>query len=378
MRVVVFFIYFNVIDNSNAHGRLKSSFIEVSDSCQRFSRMWEFLLSANFPAYKSLGTNLMQLFVCVLGGIFCLTPLIGLPDAHLSDFRFKDAVSSTRNRDSGVAAIALVVPIVVQIATETITSYIRGDSNTARIKLLVGRELLNKKERFVLACGLLTIPLTAFLPPETPNLINIYICLRMCRFIYVVGAVMISLCRYNRIYWTVLKTYLSLACMIGSSILTSYSQNYFPVLGGVNGPTTTLALLLSLLAYIIQMYCCISWLCSVIPILYRRLSAVSAGCDDETACNESIPSDRPLVLPVVYVSSANAFATIWSITNRVFPERTSFVGDTLFYYHLFLTLYLVFLMYLSERMMKYEIIKGLVSKLSRYYSSLFHSICNIA
>ena len=172
---------------------------------------------------------------------------------------------------------------------------------------------------------------------------------------------MISLCRYNRIYWTVLKTYLSLACMIGSSILTSYSQNYFPVLGGVNGPTTTLALLLSLLAYIIQMYCCISWLCSVIPILYKRLSAVGAGCDDETACNESIPSDRPLVLPVVYVSSANAFATIWSITNRVFPERTSFVGDTLFYYHLFLTLYLVFLMYLSERMMKYEIIKGLVS-----------------
>ena len=115
--------------------------------------MWEFLLSVNLSFYKNLSTNLTQLIVCFLGGILCLFPLTGVPDAQLSDFRFRDAVSSTRNRDSGVAAIALVVPIVIQIATETITSYIRGDGNTAKIKLLVGRELLNNKERFLLACG---------------------------------------------------------------------------------------------------------------------------------------------------------------------------------------------------------------------------------
>jgi hypothetical protein len=324
--------------------------------------MWKWLLSINLPFYKNLSTNSIQLAVCFFGGIFCLFPLTGLPDHEFTDFRFKAAVSSTRNRDSGVAAIALVVPIVVQIATETITCYFRGD-NTAKIKVLVGRELLNKSERFVLALGLLTIPLTAFLPPETHNLVNIYICLRMCRFTYVVGAVMISLCRYNRNYWTVIRTYISMMCMMSSSILTSYAQNFFPLLGGVNGPTTTLALLLSLLAYIIQMYCCIGWLCSVIPVLFKRMTGIRSGCSDDTPYNESIPSHRPLLLPVVYVGTVNLWATVWSVTNRIFPERTSFVGDTLFYYHLFLTLYLVFLMYLSERMMKYEIIKGLVRML---------------
>lgn len=305
-----------------------------------------------------VNNNFIQCMLIFFGGALCLLPLAARPTSDFSHSELLSAVPSQRNRDSAVAAFALGLPILAEILVEKITS-LSTAGRSEKVKIHFGRQLLNTGERFLLACGILTIPITAFLPGKTFQLVNIYLCLRKCRFMFVGGTVITSLSRYDVTFWTVRKTYSIVTCLIIGSVLGSYAENnnlhsYQP-----SSPLAIFAYGLYILALLILLYCNARWLQSIIPTYFTK-QPLKPWLDKGSQKDLQI-TDAQLLLPLLYVATTGLVSVLLSIIFRVSPEIDRYNADALFYHHLALILYVVFIMYLGDRMMKYDVIRGLVS-----------------
>ena len=139
-----------------------------------------------------------------------------------------------------------------------------------KIKMHVKQALLNSPERFLLACAILTVPISTFLPPDTAHLVNIYLCLYKSRLILMGGAAFASLCRYDPKFWSVRFTNIGIALLGAACFAGSFADNTMD--GNSISPIFhILALILFAIGSMMFFYCNFKWLVSVIPRLYQAL-----------------------------------------------------------------------------------------------------------
>ena len=302
-----------------------------------------------FFASPSMFTNFCQILLCFVGGICCFIPLHASSLTDYANSMRRETLTSSRSRDSAIAAVALTLPIFLEIITDIITSVA---AKSEKVEMHVKQALLNTRERFVLACGVLSVSVTAFLPADYPHLVNIYLCTNNCRLTFVGGAVIISLCRCDPKCWTLRKTYLALMLLVTSTVIGTFADNWSALSPIKYLHDVAYALFMSALT--ILLYCNILWLYSTLPKLISLLSKKMRKSD--IVNRNSLP-----IFPFMYVATVTLATIVLVVTRRTYPERERKNADALFYHNLGFNMYLLFIMYISERQTKFEVIQGLVS-----------------
>ena len=298
-------------------------------------------------------TNVIQSMICIIGGLCCLIPLCFEPLREYDGPYTRVSLTSERYRDLAVAAIALTIPIFLEIITETIAS-VRSAFSLDRGEIKVQQALINTPERFILAGAVLTTSTIALMSDNSENYINTYICASKCRMTFVGGAIAASLCRFDSSYWSVRSTYFMLCLLISSSIMGSFADNMIRA----NSTIDYVASALFMCAFAIFSYCNIMWLYSFGPTFYREVT--SQALSD----NSSRRSCSALSYQHLYVVIVAVVSLVTIITRKIYPELESLNSSAVFHHNMGVNTYLILLLYISERMMKYEILQGLVSHLS--------------
>lgn len=305
--------------------------------------------------FASMTSNFVQILTCFCGAFLCLIPLGTTPMTDFQDTPLRIALTSQRFRDPAVAAAALTVPIFLDIATEAL-AIIFSMNKSKKIQMIVKGPLLNTGERLLLGLGILSIPITAFLPPDMPNLVNVYFCLRRSRTLLVAGAVVISLCRYDNNFWTVRKTNAVLVLLIIGTFFHAFADN--SSLADAAFVAHYVASASYTVVAVIVCSCNVIWLYSVYPKLFRRLVFLFTANRYESLRNENAYTH--LLFPFLYSTFTTATATILALTSKQFRGAERLNVDNHFFHIIAFVVYLLFIMYLSERMMKYEVVQGLV------------------
>lgn len=290
--------------------------------------------------------------ICMFIGFSCLIPLC-FATTNSSEYEGSNllaAISSLRNRDSAITAIVLAVPILFEPIIEKIISAFTKDKPESEI-FRAKHALLSRTERFAIACGLLTIPMTAFLPNGIRNLANVYLCLRRCRYILIGGAVTVSLYRLDKNFFTFLKTCFIIILVTIGTVSGCYAENFCDLKSNNYIVMRELGSLCYLFAGVTTIYCIAKWLSFAITFKLKGSKASEEYSD----------RDLKTILPILYIVTTGVGVIILATTNRANPEVERYTASSLFYHHMSLILYLIFLISLSERAMKQEIIRGLVS-----------------
>ena len=301
-------------------------------------------------------TNSTHTLVCFLCAVSCLFPLIFIyPLADFENSIIKLSLLSERNKQSSIVAASLAIPIFLDLAIEIVLSNLTNDKSD-KIKMHVKQALLNSPERFLLACAILTVPISTFLPSNTAHLVNIYLCLYKSRLIFMGGAAFSSLCRYDPKYWPVRTTNIGIALLGTACFMGAFADNIR------DGNQITLvfhllALTLFAAGSLLFFYCNIKWLISAIP---RLCQAYWTSSTRENTSN-SVPDVRDSLFHVLYVTTVTGASIVLTVTRKLYPENSKLNADALFFHNLLFNLYLLFVMYMSERMIKYEVVQGLVS-----------------
>lgn len=301
-------------------------------------------------------SNTIQICSCLTAGALCFLPLVFGRLLSYSSSPLPAALSSEMNRDMAVSALTLVVPIMMSIATDIFTAiYLRDESKELRAH--VEGELLNIPERFLLAFGILVSPIPAFFNMHTPHLINMCFCMRKCRLLLVGGTIMISLCRYDPKHWSVKKTYfalvlLSIAAITGSFALNSSSAQT------EDDVATKVASAFLLCSVVLFYTCCFGWLRSVRPkLLQQCLFRNNTRTFRNTTTSDN---SNHLLFPTLYVIVACMAGITVIIASLVLPSY-KYGKNALFFDNMANILFLLLIMYISDRMSKHEALRGVVS-----------------
>ena len=311
---------------------------------------------------KQMTTNGIQCSIVILGGIGCLLPISMYPTSFVEDCTLRNALPEQRIRDSSIAVIALVFPLVLDIVTEMINSVISGRKDE---KLLMQtKPLLNNMEKLLFLFGTVIVPMNACLLTNSPRWAYTYLCSQQCQFTFTGGAVCISFCRYNPDYWPVRKTYLILTLLSSGTLMGAFSDNYLltpppsPVIKYFN----TLSYFFILSASILLVYCSLRWLTRFIPKFFKSLPLLISKADPCTKYSKSdVDLQAPLLFPIMYVVTTLVAAGCLVLMETVYNGAQNYDTKALYIHNLAFLAYLLFITYGSMRMMKYEVVQGLVS-----------------
>ena len=313
------------------------------------------------PWTLRISTNVCQTIVCICGGLCCLLPLLVQPTSYLEESRLRRSLSALSHRDSAVAVLALIAPILLDIGTEVINSFF----GEAKVKSQKKEVVLNNMEQLVFLCGTAIVPITVFIP-EPQNWAYIYLCCKQCQFVLSGGAIAISLCRYDKKYYPVRIVNIMLGLLTIASIMGAFTNNYIliePLSQTVRSVQTASYGMLFTCSAIFS--CCSArWLYKSLPILLRRskilrrLKLFVRVMPTQT----SYKANETLFFPVVYVVTS-VLATLYILVLANYYSATAnYTVTSLFFHNLAFFFYVLLITYGSTRMMKQEIVRGLVSK----------------
>jgi hypothetical protein len=294
--------------------------------------------------------------IYLLGSSLCFIPLFSDELVSFKSSTISRVLLSQKGRDLSIASITLAVPICMGILTDVITSITIRDMSK-KIRPHVGRELLSSLERFFMTVAILVVSLPAFLDGNTANFVNIWLCMRRSRLLLVAGAVQVSLCRYDEKYFSVKTSCLSLILMSIGSIMGVCGVNVIrfstiPAIPAISGA-------LILLGIVVFLRNCWKWLFFVTPKVLKW--ALQRSTSDPTTGN-SIEKEccKHYVFPSILVASSATASIVMVFISSLYPV-TNFDSDSVFYDNLGNIFFNLFTMYISDRMMKFELIDGLVS-----------------
>jgi hypothetical protein len=283
----------------------------------------------------------------------------------LSDSPLSVTLKSVRFRDSAIFATSVTLPILMDVISELCNSIVTRNTPN-RIKMRPKKPLLNTIERFMLYCGIMTIPITAFLDPDTANLGNIYQCLRRSRTILVFGAVVTSLGRYDKKFWSPTITYALLAFLISGATTGSFSDNSNVGSRQEMGLETVKWLYL---ATALTFFSCNGfWLYTNLPHFFKMMWRGKESQSGEKLESQSEQQYR--IFPLLYATATSLFFLGSMVSSRHYGEEDNYGADALFLHNLMFILYLLLQMYMSERMLKCEVVEGLVRSRSPPFSPL--------
>ena len=313
-------------------------------------------------------SNKIHVVVCFVGSFLCLLPLFTESSSNLESSPLRSAISSHLSREVAAATLALTCPLLIDLATESF--YIsRNTTNSVIKKVHAGFTLLNSIERAALLCGMAVVPACSLFPPDTSNLALIYVCCQKCQLVLIVGAVMISLCRHNEKYWTVKGTSFSIICLVVGNILQAFTENT-DVASEFKAPKTTasrMSSILIILAVASHIWLNAFWIYAhyfhLFSLFRSSLNDAEAGLDAIPSTLRHPDSNGNLTSPTqqVFISIS---ATTLLILSCVARSDVGLQGAKVLYFRnaVFLV-YILLVSYVSIRIMRNEVIQGLVSVL---------------
>ena len=307
-------------------------------------------------------TNNMHMMICFIGGMTCLLPLLISPTSYLEDRPLRLAITSEKNSDSAVAAIALLCPLTLDLLTEIYNTFTKKDK-VAEDSCRHDEVILNSAERCVFLLGTVLLPAAAFFPTTTPNWAYVYLCCHHAQLSLVSGAVMISLCRRDKKYWTVRLTNIFLSLLILGTVTMAFADNYETT---TQAKTCTRSIIaasgyrLVIAALAVFIYCGVTYLWDVIP-MFAALPRSSSLHGTVQQPHDGERTSR-LIFPAIYIMTSITSVSLLIAVSVLYNGISDYTDDTLLLHNGAFTVYLLFISYLSMRMMKYEMVQGLVSR----------------
>lgn len=300
--------------------------------------------------YVNLTTNVIQVLICYLGGFFCLIPIYLQPISNLEDSLLRDSLTSVGFRYSSVATLALVIPVFFDTLTDLVFNhYQRGKQNTGNS--VVSEGFLNTLEKVLFLSGIVVLPITAFFPESTTNWAFIYVCCNKCQLTFVGGAVIISLSRYNNKCWTNKATYLAVIMLSLGNSLASNIDNPKEVGQKVDYYVAVISYVIPALASFIFLSSAFRW---YIGPLRRKLCAISndPSLFEEKTC---------FFFPLVYITMSVMCILTIGVLSGAYNTLRIYDGTALLVNNLIYFAYVLFIIFISMRMSKLEVVQGLVS-----------------
>ena len=333
--------------------------------------MLKFAPSLPHISEAPMSTNFTQMIICIIGGMLCLIPLIFNKESDIEESLLRRSLPERLHRDSAVAVLTLTVPLLLDITTDLLKSCFTEPREICR-KNLGHPGLLNNMENLLFLIGSSVVPITAFLGTNTRNWAYVYICCRECQYSLSGGAILISLCRYNSKYWPVNTTYLLVILLSSASVIGAFTSNDL-----IEKPRSQTiksfqwaSYYIFLLAAAIFTFCSLRWLTMSVPKLIKRWNPLMKVSPDTFPKNRNTNSgntEESLLFPFLYVMiSLVAIFTLFLMSNY-YEGPHNFDVRAIFYHNLSFIIYLLVITYGSMRMMKHEIVKGLVSISLAYF-----------
>ena len=294
----------------------------------------------------------------LLSGISCFSPLLFGSLIDYRDSPIRQNLASQSNRDLAAAAVALSAPIFIEIALKILGSF-SSDQKSAKVEKHMREALLSLTELFLLVLGILSCQVTAFLPSDTPNLVNIFFCAKRCRSVLTGCAITTSFCRYDTKFWSVRSTIATVLTIVFSNSVASMHDN-LPVLHGIKEIkiTSTVIFYIGLSISYVNAF---RWFLSIAPILLRKIKFECRSQLDGVSGEKDALSTGYHLYPLIYVFSTLLMSAVVIIMNKTSPHWDTIGLNSIFYHNLLVTVYLFLVIYISDKMMEYEIIQGLVS-----------------
>jgi hypothetical protein len=303
--------------------------------------------------FSSVTANHIQSLICLIGGMGCLLPMATTPLKDYGTTQLHASLTSQRFKDSALFTMSFTLPLLFDIISEVFQSLIMKQK-TEKAKMNVKDALLNTRERFILYCGIITIPILAFMPVHTQNLANLYLCLKRSRSMLIFGSVVTSLCRYNEKLWTVRKSNCLLLLLVTATFSGSLADNTSVI--SVIPIAHKTSMFLYLVTGCLFFYCNGNWICSFAPNVLKWLFFKSTK-DDEEPLEDRGPNS---IFPLVYATATSIISTACMVAARSYTGDRRYCEEDLFIQNLLIVIYLLVLMYISETMLKYEVVQGLV------------------
>ena len=320
-----------------------------------------------------LESNLLHTLYCLLSGLSCLLPIVLRLPSNYEKSALRDSLSSSPQFTyTCVASIALVIPLYFDILLDFIYGSSHATSTGQKEKLQknsITFTFLNVPEKLLILMGMTILPLVALLPPDTQNLALIYVCCNKCQQNLMGGSILLSLSRYNKEFWSVKSTLLSLLVfsfgLIGSAFISNAYLAETP-------PQPTIV--------IVDEF---AFLCIVVPCLVFCLNSgrwvIIVCCRAYTWKNilmctsktQLLPETRPTVhgsqtsdhtfYPMVYTLFGMTLVLMLCIIYGTSGRFENYSKDDLLLTNIPFLVFIAAISTLSMRMVKSEVVQGLVS-----------------
>lgn len=313
---------------------------------------------------STLNSNSFHVSCCFISGLCCLLPLcLGL-SSHLEDRPLRAALgSSNQFYYTSVASIALAVPLFLDVLFDICNLVISADSQSSKSRgnKTERYNFLNNSERLLILLGIIIQPLVVLVPSNTSNLALIFVCCNKCQQNWVGGTIALSLRRYDKDYFSNTFTITSLVAFFIGLVGSTFIDNDYPL-----KPVPKSIYFLDSASFILTIIPCVffffnssRWLILVYcratkwsKFLFfyskTRPAEATTGLGDHT------------FFPMVYTLCGMLVLVLQCILLGTSTRIENFTETNLFQSNLAFLVFVILVSTLSLRMVKFEVVQGLV------------------
>ena len=312
-------------------------------------------------SYRFLCSNAFHLTLCILGGFLCFLPLVLRVSSNFEDSVMKmSIVNGNHFRDSSVASLALALPLALDIIIDLGISLIRRmrvvpTESTSTITSL------NCFEKGFCLIGIIIVPLTAFLPKSDGNFGLIFVCCNKCQSFIVGATVMTSFSRCNQDLFSNITTLVFLFMFMFAQTSSTFTLNT-SVGDNPSDYNTNLLLAgnhLTMISASIVLVCSIRCLIMLISQARNDSNRLKSAKPNETSRERHSKSHiffRICWMSVFIVGTVLLIALSNKVGSIEKFNETALVLNTGIYFTFELAITI-----LTMRMVKFDVVKGLVS-----------------
>ena len=331
-----------------------------------------------------LKSNLFHTSFSLISGLCCFLPVVMGIESNLEHSSLRESLSSSPEFFySCVASLAITIPLFCDLFFDYLAKVATTSAILNKPAADSGFNFLNISERLLFLVGIITLPLVIFLPSDSEKLALLYLCCNKCQLNLVGGAVLISLCRYDNEYWSVRSTLLSLFCFAFGLITSTFLDNIY---AGETSPSSFLANF-DTTAFAVFIFPCViflfnssRWLIIVYYKVYSwkgllMCSKVQPLIELKTVSN-SKTTDHTF-FPMVYTVSSICVILMLFLIIASSSRIEKYKGHNLLESNLPFLVFAILISTLSMRIVKFEVVQGLVSWLSKCNMFVVSSNLNI-
>lgn len=322
-----------------------------------------------------LRSNSFHVFFCFASGLGCCLPLFLGIKSNIEDLPLRQSIMASEGFGfSCIASIALSIPLFIDVFIDISTSIDKSPNiGSNRLKSQSSEtakfNFLNISERVLILLGIIVLPLMIVIPKKTPNLALIFVCLFKCQQCWIGGTISLSLSRYNKEYFPNNYLLTLLTSLSIGQVASAFTDNILPT-----ASTSNMLYALDMITLILILVPCIAFLVYStrwLVLVYCRAnylfcySKVQSPPMNHTAVDHAF---FPMIYTVSGIIIILSLCTLSGIAYQLHNyTELNLVQSTAPY-----LIFVVLVSILSLRMVKFEVVQGLVSSnYSDSYQSYF-------